>query len=258
MSKIIPKNIINPGKIIGIAGKLGSGKDTVASMINYIFHVGTTQCSFNEWLTRKIGWDEANKDRIIHFADKLKDCLSIIYNIHREDFDDREKKDNLWYSLKERRYITEQEASNIIYVRIYIEDLKNNSLRYIIESSHRSPVIKIRTLMQYFGTEIGREQLDSNIWVDSTMTLAADIAETRQVCIIPDVRFISEHSAICKSFLYGGDIEVIRGNSGKIEHYSENIDFKCSTIIENNGSKLQLFYKVLSFVQTIKAKKDYL
>lgn len=250
---MIPKNVLKYGVIIGISGVKGSGKDTVASIINYIYHVGISKATFNEWLMKKESFDITNQDRIIHYGDKLKDCLSIIYNIDRKDFDDRDKKDSLWYSLEEKRYITDEISMYHKYYRIDMDLLYSHSLAHIIGCFDKKlPVIKLRTLLQYFGTEIGRNQLGYNIWVNSTIATAADIAEARQVCIIPDVRFDNEHSAICKSFLYGGDVEVIRSIGDKDDHSSEDINFECSTKIDNNGTKMQLFYKVLSFVQTIK------
>ena len=67
--------------IIGIAGAKNSGKDTVASMINYIFAVGVTRASYAEYLIKRTSIDNTYKDRIVHFADGLKDILSNLYNI---------------------------------------------------------------------------------------------------------------------------------------------------------------------------------
>ena len=69
--------------VIGIAGQKHSGKDTVASMINYIFAIGISRVSYSDYLIRKASIEYTYKDRIVHFADGLKDVLSIIYNIPR-------------------------------------------------------------------------------------------------------------------------------------------------------------------------------
>ena len=50
--------------IIGIAGAKNSGKDTVASMINYIFAVGVTRASYAEYLIKRTSIDNTYKDRI--------------------------------------------------------------------------------------------------------------------------------------------------------------------------------------------------
>ena len=239
--------------IIGIAGELNSGKDTLASMINYIVAVGATKASFQEWITNKISYDDKFKDRITHFADPMKDCLSIMYNIRRDYFDSRKHKDEFWYVLSERRFITEDEAVHSKYGRItnYIIENAVDSLNEAISDykwNEYIPAIKLRTLMQYFGTEIGRKLLDDSLWIDATMGKAADIAERRRICIIPDVRFKNELDAIKSNFLYGGDIEVRREQNDEPKHDSETIDFRCTYPIQNNGTKLQLFYKAIGFV----------
>lgn len=238
--------------IIGIAGELNSGKDTVASMINYMFHVGVTKATYREWLIKRVSYEHTLSHRIIHFADSLKDCLSIIYNIPREYFDNREYKDNYWYCLNERRFVEEKCVYFTEYMAITINDLKENSLKYIIKHSRCKLLIKLRTLMQYFGTEVCRNNLSDSIWIDSTIGKAATIAETNVLCLIPDVRFDNECAAITQHPLYGGVINVKRENSNKIIHDSETIDFHCPIVIENNGTLTQLFYKVLQFVQSIK------
>jgi len=238
--------------IVGISGQLNSGKDTFASMLNYIFYKGVAKANYSDWLTHRVKWDLTNEHRITHFADPMKDCLSIIYNIPRKYFDDRDKKDVEWYSFSQRRFLTEAEASFSEYVGITIESLTvKYNLNYIIEDIERkgkTPVIRLRTLMQYFGTEIGRKLLGNNLWINSTMYRAADIAETTGLCIIPDVRYRNENNAIVKHILYGGDIEIRRESTDQVaKHDSEDIDFKSTFPIQNNGTKMQLFYKAVGF-----------
>ena len=43
--------------IIGIAGQKNSGKDTLASMINYIFSAGVTRANYSDWITKRITYD---------------------------------------------------------------------------------------------------------------------------------------------------------------------------------------------------------
>lgn len=246
--------------IIGIAGELNSGKDTLASMINYIFAKGVTQVNYSEWLTQKVKYDASYKHRITHFADPMKDCLSIMYNIPREYFDDRKYKDELWYCTKEKRFLIENDV--IIsgkYALLTINELNRVDGLHLADFIHmynkyinnKILAIKLRTLMQYFGTEIGRKLLGDNIWVDATMGKAADIAERNGICIIPDVRYKNEWQAITGNLLYGQDIEIRRDNSDQTDHSSETIDFQCKHIIDNNGSKMQLFYKAVKVVDSI-------
>ena len=92
--------------IIGIAGHKNSGKDTVASMINYIFVTGITRSNYADYVIRRKSIDISHKDRIIHFADSMKDAMSIIFSIPRSAFDDRVKKDNEYWDYFNRKFIT--------------------------------------------------------------------------------------------------------------------------------------------------------
>ena len=237
--------------IIGIAGQKNSGKDTVASMISYITNVGIAKANYQEWITKKAIYDLKFKNHIIHFADSLKDCISIMYGIKRRYFDIRDYKDNQWYCFKSRRFITYQEAVEGKYHIIEMNDLYNQSLREIISEAKADCVIQLRTLLKYIGTDICRNYLDDNIWVTSTMLKAHAIADESNYCIIADVRFANEANAIMKSSLYGGVIVINRHNDDEIDHPSETIDFEGKYYIDNNGSKLQLFYKVLQIMQNI-------
>lgn len=244
------------GYIIGIAGELGSGKDTLASMINYIVSVGIANAGYADYVTNRTKYDLTNADRITHFADPMKDCLSIMYNIPRPAFDDRVKKDVEWWSLKERIFVTERDAVSSKYVKINMPDLQLTSLSTVLDilanmNTNKIPLIRLRTLMQYFGTEIGRDMMGLNLWVDATMGKAAHIAETRRICLIPDMRFINEHQGVTGNFLYGGDIYIHRDQGNLVTHGSENIDFKCKYTVDNNGSKLTLLYKAINIVTDI-------
>lgn len=242
--------------IIGIAGELNSGKDTLASMINYIFHVGITKAKYEEWLIHRIKWNKTNEDRITHFADPLKDCLSIMYNIPRWCFEDRIKKDEEYYDLTNKVFV-KYDPTLVLKYAIITNNYIENEEYYLdivinkIIKAKRLPIIKLRTLMQYFGTEIVRNQMGQNIWINSTMSRTATIAERRTICIIPDVRFTNEIDAIRGNSLYGGDILIRRDNTDKTKHASETIDFACKYTIENNGTKMQLFYKAINVVNVI-------
>ena len=83
--------------IIGIAGCKNSGKDTVANMINYIFATGITRSNYADYVIRRKSINISHKDRIVHFADNMKDVMSIIFSIPRFAFDNRVKKDSEYW-----------------------------------------------------------------------------------------------------------------------------------------------------------------
>lgn len=245
--------------IIGLAGNKGCGKDTVASMINYIFAVGITKAKYFDWVLRRVSYDKTYKDRIIHFADSLKDCLSIIYNIPRQYFDDRQYKDEMYYSFITGTFINKNAVTQRGdgYYVLTNEILKHSSIRQEIEESETlHPLITIRTLMQYFGTNVCRENLGRNIWIKSAISKITDVAAGRRLCIVPDVRFTNEAAAIHRNTpsLYGRVVRITRNtdNTGERDyHDSEIIAFSTDYSITNNGTMAELFFKVLDICQKI-------
>lgn len=242
--------------IIGIAGTKNSGKDTIASMINYIFKVGTTTATYSSYILNKDRIDFTLKDRIIHFADAPKDILSLMFNISRKYFDDRNYKDVYWYNINTRTFANLDKNRIASEVLLTIKDLeKGFTIPQLIDNYGGKHVyIKLRTLMQYFATNICKSYFGEDIWVKSAMSKIVDIAESRRVCIVPDVRFANEAEAIMtdSNSLYGVVIMVKRNSDVEPEHCSEVIDFKCDFEIDNDSNLFQLFYKVLNICQMLK------
>lgn len=241
--------------VIGIAGAKNSGKDTVASMIHYIFRSGITSATFQEWVAM---YEKPKlKFTVIHFADYLKNILSILFNIDRDLFDDRSYKDFIYYNLRENKFIAVDEfnynTSNNPEKTVIIttEKLEKKPLAYYIEK-YTNPYIKLRTLMQYFGTDIVRKKIEDNRWVKLTIGRAWEIARKEGLCLIPDVRFNNEQRYIqdSKGFVIKINRPIEDKNIDK--HDSENMsDVEANYVIENNTSKMSLFYKVLKTVQEI-------
>ena len=245
--------------IIGLAGNKNCGKDTVVSMINYIFAVGVTKAKYSDWVLKRASYDETYKDRIVHFADNLKDCLSIIYNIPRRYFDDRQYKDEMYYSFATGKFVAKQSVEQYKqhYNIITNEVLKHSSLKDEFETyDELHYVITIRTLMQYFGTEVCRNNLGRDIWVKSGISKIVEVATNRRLCVVPDVRFTNEVAAIHRDIpsLYGRVVRITRNTDNTDErdyHDSEIIAFSTDYSITNNGTLAELFFKVLDICQKI-------
>lgn len=242
--------------IIGIAGVKNSGKDTVASMINYIFAVGVTRASYAEYLIKRTSIDNTYKDRIVHFADGLKDVLSIIYNIPRQYFNDRKYKDEMWYNIRSNTFCSinaNYSSDNSLFINTIDLDIFCGIANYINDNPNKQIYIKLRTIMQYFATDLCRNKLANDIWIRNTITKAVNIAESRRLCLIPDVRYNNEAEAIeCNNgSLYGGVIMIKRNSCDNTKHSSEIMDFTANFEINNNSTLLVLFYKVLEICQKI-------
>lgn len=245
--------------IIGIAGKANSGKDTVASMINYITTVGVTKAKYLDWITKRISNDKQYSNRVIHFADNLKDVVSIMFSIPRHNLDDRKYKDELYWSFTNSCFIDYNllpaSAKMHSYI-INIEDLNNNTLKEIVNNKkHDNVFIKARTLLQYVGNNIGRDIISENVWIDSTIKNAINIALDANVCIISDVRYSNEYAAICNiPLIYGVGIMCKRNANSNVTDSnveSEKLDFKTTYEVDNNIGLGNTFYQVVAICQDL-------
>lgn len=236
---------INKVSIVGIKGFKGSGKDTVASMISYILHDGIMKASYDTWLLyHKNGFVE-NDEIIIHFADKLKDDISEFCGIDRKLLDRQEIKENYYYNFKTG--IVSTNIKDIDCVINTVLEYDNLSTLLLLNNNVS---IKIRTLLQYYGTNVIRNHFWHEAFIRYTMNKAFDIRNSKGQCIIADARFDNDE---CKAIRDCGGM-IIRvdrksNNDNHDSHESEQITInKDDYIIDNTGTLVGLFYKVLKFV----------
>lgn len=238
--------------IIGIAGHKNSGKSTVSNMIRYILEQGILNVSFKEW---SIKYENANDDNcgtVINFADFLKDSCSIIFDIPRSLFDDRNHKDNKYFLIDSKIFVSEK--ANILneYKVLRIEDFDNElTLADYIDFNKGKVAIKLRTILQYVGTNIFRNCINRDIFVNITINNAISIKNNYGYCIIGDVRFENESNSIKQR---NGYIIEIKRNSieSNDSHDSEKLEnINADIIINNDSTKFDLFYKVFSAINYI-------
>jgi dephospho-CoA kinase len=174
--------------IIGITGKAGSGKDTLA---NYLVNQGYIKLSFGS---------------------AVKDIVSIITGWSRD----------------------------------FVEG--TNEDRHLRETLVHPDYNKTcREMMQYIGTDLFRNQLNDNIWVN----IIKNKIETDKInnkFVITDVRFDNEAEMI-KS-IGGYIIQINRNNQLISNHISENgISIKSDYYIENNGNIDELYNNINQILQ---------
>lgn len=238
-------------KLIGITGNKGAGKDTVANMLSYISE------GYDYRLYDKNN-DYTIKSNILHFGDAVKNICSIIYGIDVNDFYDRDKKDNLWYSIIKKKYYTEEEVLINAYNKINSIAFNNSEAGLLVDTiayqsyilKNNNSVVKLRTIMQFIGTDVFQKIFSKYIWIDTTFTNIKD----KVLNIIADVRFKLEVNRIKVT---NGIIIKIKNTSYpsiKTSHISEQEieDLDCEYIVEWDGNdKLDLFNKLKKIYETV-------
>lgn len=232
---------INKVSIVGIKGFKGSGKDTVASMISYILYDGIMKATYDKWLLyHKNGFVE-NDEIIIHFADKLKDDIAAFCNIDRKLLDRQDIKEENYYNFKTG--IVSTNIKDIDCVINTVLEYDNLSTLLLLNNNVS---IKIRALLQYYGTNVIRNHFWHEAFIRYTMNKAFDIKNSKGQCIIADARFEDECMAIK---YYGGKIIRVDRRVNNDNHESEQIKISQDDyVIDNTGTLVGLFYKVLKFV----------
>ena len=113
--------------IIGISGKMGSGKDTVGKLIQEL----RPQYKFS------------NKK----FAAKVKQCASLILNVPIEEFENQQFK-------------TKFLSPEWCYDKVYLDE-ESKVIEYHKED------MSIRTFLQLFSTDACRNNVHENFWVNA-------------------------------------------------------------------------------------------
>ena len=218
--------------IIGVSGRIGSGKDTVGEIIQKL-------CLTNN----------GPKFEIKKYAGKLKQIASLLTGIPVEDFEDQEfKKSYLgaeWGTVK----------SNPLNAVPVFADVSFNEL------------MSVRELLQKLGTEAIRDGLHPNAWVNALMCeyKRPKMSEYNPSnWIITDMRFPNEMEAVVER--KGLTIRVVRPHgytnphTGEYKemplsyHTSETAldDAKFNYEIINDGSIEDLIEKVRQILITEK------
>lgn len=228
--------------IIGIAGKMNSGKDTVANMFTYIMTVGKNKAKFGDWIINRKVYDNPSNYHITHFALGVKFNLSTMLTLPIDVFNDRTYKDELWYVPSTGKFIEEDKTNN--YYKIELENFSE------LDTNNKTHIIKIRTIMQSYAEQC-KTMFGNDVWIKCTMADAITINNLYGYCIIPDVRFNEEVKKIWEA---NGIVIKIKRPKDEIvsKHISEKTDVHYNYEIINESSLSNLFYKVLAIYEQIK------
>ena len=181
--------------IIAISGLKNSGKSTVASMIEFLFNTPKIFHSYF-WYRHQNLIPKKKIYKTVAFADPIKEMLSHLLNMDREDFESREIKENCFirfndlYRVRTNEYRKAKEWE-------YIQTLPDSKFSKLAKEWNpdlsKEYYLSIRQVMQLFGTEIMRNILDDKIWINCVLNRS-----NNQNLIISDLRFITEYEEIKK------------------------------------------------------------
>lgn len=207
--------------IIGLSGKKHSGKTTLAN------HIIAAHPTFE----------------IRSYAQVLKEVLSVILGIPADAMDDPEVKSQK-AGIKGWRIMRKDGANNPL-PKVYASygDATDEMMKFKLWADKFEAVVfepTIRELLQMVGTDLFREKIHPNIWVDALMRRYSQENDW----VIADVRFPNEAAAIKKK---GGILVRVERPSipSSDLHPSETAldDYKFDYIIQNTGTEAELFEK---------------
>jgi len=245
--------------LIGISGKIGSGKDTVGNIIQYLtskhkagYTYPSSEQTFNEF--NRFGHRIKSDWQIKKFADKLKDIVCLLIGCTREQLESQEFKSsplgNEWI-----RYGYADGFQHIYKGDVKITQMINKECsKEKYEEEYRinwqtayKHEFTPRKLMQLIGTDLFRDKLLNNIWVNA---LFADYKKPAQIAIettggytnyptsvnfpnwiITDVRFPNEVEAIKKR---GGIVIRINRNNYPTERDDIKLTQRAETFLSGN------------------------
>jgi hypothetical protein len=231
--------------IIGINGKIGSGKDTVGSIIQYLtYGADKANISYDDWNGQPV-WGTKNNPfhkstwEIKKYAGKLKETASLLTGIPVYMFEDQEFKKTLLSKEWNSPYNIPFSGPDFV---------------------KHDGEMTVREFLQKLGTEAMRDGLHTNVWVnalfadyirndDKLIRITEENLEEWQEgdypnWIITDMRFPNEMEAV--ELREGVTIRVVRPGTFVGTHPSETAldDAKFDYEIINDGTMEDLIKKV--------------
>ena len=203
--------------LIGISGKIGSGKDTVGKIIQYLVWKSRVErgelplsvYSFSDFARETSFGKNQSGFEIKKFADKLKDIVCMLLGCTREQLEDREFKEK---ELGEEWWYTYGKIGNVDILVSYLDmdkEFKNSNNSYIEKLTPRE-------LLQIIGTECIRDKVHPNAWVNA---LFADYKYEIHRSEVPTraAGFIDQHvypNWIITDMRFPNELEAVKSRGG--------------------------------------------
>ena len=242
---------------IGLNGLAGSGKDTVAKMLNVILMKDWTNyesCrnfydNFYDKPNASATYyerykDEANPVICIAFADQLKSICGAIFGIDVRCF--YFNKSTAWICINKGFEYTEIRPDNVVSCEEYyynISEYKDSETKYWMS---------LRDILVYVGTYMLQQDLNKEVFVNNVSNQIKNEYlnnHNLKYAIVTDVRFTHELEYIHNN--NGITIKIVRNNVIQLPNIAEHdLDEEDSYdfIIENNEGYDELFKQIWDLV----------
>lgn len=207
--------------IIGINGKIGSGKDTVGSIIQYLtlrhkqlpkgFDSERDVVSFNDFKT-SINYNLSDW-QIKKFAGKLKQTASLLTGVPMEMFEDQEfKKQEMPECWNKLQQSGRSKAVVPMTYRLFLQELGTEAMRNGLHSN-----VWVNALFADYHPTPNKSMDES--FMEQFVTGSSEIHYTLPNWIITDMRFPNEMKAVVEKS--GITIRVVRPGTAQGTHPSE-------------------------------------
>lgn len=233
-------------KIIAFSGLKGVGKDTCASMLEFLFNTPKIFHSYF-WYKHQNLIPKKKSCIKIAFADPIKEMLCSLLNMQRWEFESRNIKENCIVCLSNLIKVYTNGCGLDLYNLLSDAKFSKIAKEWNPDLS-KQYYLSIRQIMQLFGTEIMRNTIDDKIWINCVLNRA-----NNQNIIISDLRFITEYEEVKKRD--GVVIYVDRGYTpGSHKSESEVIELlnqnKFDFIIDNKNINLKELFNLVNKLYT--------
>lgn len=224
-------------QILVLQGNRNSGKDECVKNLNWLLN--TPKFLHFYWIAKLFNFKTiTHKWHITKYATPIKKILSIILGVPEERFEDRDFKENWYFSFSKHEFknVLILDVSEYLTDKEFSKKLKKGNLDIILEY-----YLSVRQILQVFGTEVMRRFFGDKLWINITLSNNADRL------IIGDQRFIVENEVA--KYHNAKIIHINRPNIEISDHPSEkelvylHEEKAYDILIENDGTLKDLFYK---------------
>lgn len=159
--------------IIGISGKIGAGKNTVASIIQWLTESKEFRKSWNNDITGFLDviTDDTFSWKQKAFATKLKQVASILTGVDIKNFESQDFKNQelgeewIRYGYADG-FVKDQDNNPTMIVKQCDKETYEEQCKINWQTAYKE-VLTYRSLLQRIGTEAMRDNINQNVWVNA-------------------------------------------------------------------------------------------